>query len=74
MRVMDAIGFGSMEFDDKTAEPMEEQFWKNFDGLYALTEAGLKAEVPHMVADPQNRVAVEALLGAREGDNAAIAK
>jgi hypothetical protein len=73
MRVMNALGFESMEFDDKTAMPMEEQFWEQYDGIYRLTEEGMKAELPNMITDPQNRVAVHALLAER-GASAAIAE
>jgi hypothetical protein len=70
---MNALGFETMEFDDKTAMPMEDQFWDQFDGIYSLTEAGMKAELPNMITDPQNRIAVQALLAER-GDTAAIAE
>jgi len=74
MRVMNALGFETMEFSDKTAMPMEEQFWEQYDGIYSLTEEGMKNELPNMITDPQNRVAVQALLAERGADAAAIAE
>lgn len=71
MRVMNALGFETMEFDHNTAMPMEEQFWEQFDGIYRLTEEGMKNELPNMITDPQNRIAVQALLAER-GEPAAI--
>lgn len=70
MRVMNTLGFESMEFDNKTAMPMEEQFWEQLDGIFRLTEEGMKAELPNMITDPQNRVAVQALLAEREATGA----
>ena len=34
MRVLNALGIGSIEFDHKTAKPVEEQFWDAFDEVY----------------------------------------
>ncbi len=62
MRVLSALGFDEIKFNDKSAEPMEEQFWKHVDAIYNLPEEGLKAHLPILITDPQNRVAVEALL------------
>merc|ERR1712127_245801 len=39
MRVMSALGMDAVEFNFKSAEPLEEQFWQQFDGMYELTEA-----------------------------------
>lgn len=39
MRVMNALGFENIQFDRKTAQPYEEQFWEQFDAVYNLTEA-----------------------------------
>jgi len=54
MHVMDTMGLGAVEFNDKTAMPTEEQFWSQFDGVYELTEAELKRELPNIVTDPSN--------------------
>lgn len=62
MRVMSAMGFDAIEFDNKTTRPMEEQFWAQFDGLYELTEATLKEDMPVLVTDPNNKAAIEALM------------
>jgi hypothetical protein len=44
---------------------MEEQFWRQFDLVYALNVLDLKSELPLLITDPQNRVAVDALLAER---------
>jgi hypothetical protein len=61
IRVMDAMGLDAIEFNDKTAQPIEEQFWEQFDGVFGLTEAGLKEDLPYFVTDPSNQAKVEAL-------------
>ena len=38
MRVMETLGLGAIEFDLTSAQPAEEQFWGQFDGVYELTE------------------------------------
>jgi hypothetical protein len=65
MRVLDTMGLGAMDFNDKTAMPTEEQFWEQFDGVYSLTEAEMKRELPNFVTDPNNRSKVDALLEGR---------
>lgn len=72
MRVMEALGMDLIELSTKTACPMEEQFWGQFDGLCGLTEGGMRDELPNFITDPNNRVAVEALLAGRT--DAAIAE
>lgn len=67
MRVMDAMGLEQIVFDRTTAEPAEEQFWKQFDNVYNLNEAEMRQQLPYFVTDPNNRAKVEALL-AEEGD------
>lgn len=62
MRVMEAMGLGSIEFDAYTARPVEEQFWEQFDGVYELTEKEMRQELDHFITDPSNRAKVEALL------------
>lgn len=62
MRVMSALGMDNIEFNTKTAEPLEEQFWSQFDGMYDLTEVNMKEELPMIVTDPSNRAAIEAIL------------
>jgi len=54
MHVMTTMGLDAVEFNDKTAMPTEEQFWSQFDGVYELTEAELKRELPNIVTDPSN--------------------
>lgn len=62
MRVMDKLGLNAVEFNDKSAEPLEEQFWKQFDGMYDLTEAGMQSDLPLLTTDPNNKAAIEAIL------------
>ena len=62
MHVMDTMGLGSIEFDNKSARPTEEQFWHQFDGVYELNEAEMKRELPNIVTDPSNLEKVNALL------------
>ncbi len=65
MRVLDTMGLGAITFNDKTAMPTEEQFWEQFDGVYQLTEAEMRAELPNFVTDPNNRAKVDALMEGR---------
>lgn len=62
-KVFKAIGFGKLEFNPKTAEPVEEQFWRCFDHKFNITEEGMRKALPHFCVDPSNRAKVEALLG-----------
>ncbi len=59
---MSALGMDAVEFNFKTAEPLEHQFWEQFDGMYELTEASMKEDLPMIVTDPSNRAAIEATL------------
>ena len=60
-RVFNAIGLGQIEFDTKTAEPVEEQFWRSFDHIYDLNEKEMKKELPNYVPLDTNQAKVEAL-------------
>lgn len=62
---MKAIGMDEVEIDTKTAEPYETQFWNNFDGIYGLSEIGMKQELPFFITDPSNRMKVEAIMEGR---------
>lgn len=62
MRVMSALGLDAVEFNFKTTEPLEDQFWKQFDGMYELSEGGLKADLPLIATDPNDKAAIEAVL------------
>lgn len=66
LRVMNSIGLDTMDFNSCSAQPAEEQFWEQFDGLFKLSEATMRDELPVFVTDPNNRAAVEALLGGAE--------
>lgn len=65
MRVLEAIGLGNVEFDHTSAEPVEEQFWKQMDGIYELTESEMRQQIPHIVGG-NNRSKVDALLAGGE--------
>lgn len=62
-RVWNALGLNKIEFNSKTAEPVEEQFWQHFDLMFNITEAGMMKELPFFCVDPSNRAKVEALMG-----------
>ena len=62
MRVLTAMGFDTVEFDHKSAQPLEEQFWEQFDGMYDLSEENMKTDLDLFVTDPTNRAKVEAII------------
>lgn len=66
MRVLDTMGLGAIDFDKYTAQPFEQQFWEQFDGVYELTETELRQELPYFVTDPTNRAKVDALLAGQD--------
>lgn len=74
MRVLDTMGLGAIQLSPHSAQPAEEQFWEQFDGVYQLTEQEMKRELPNFVTDPSNRAKVEALMeGHQESIKAADA-
>jgi len=66
IRVLNAVGLGDIEFNHCSSEPVEEQFWRAFDGLSGCTEAEMRKHLPEFVGDPNNRAKVEALLSGEE--------
>jgi len=66
MRVMSAMGMDAVEFNHKSAQPLEEQFWEQFDGIYDLTEAKMKKDLPLFVTDPSNQAKVDAILAQQQ--------
>ena len=64
-RVMTALGMNEVELDTKTAEPYESQFWSNLDGVFNLSDATLKEEIPYFITDTSNRMKVEAIMEGR---------
>jgi hypothetical protein len=58
MTVLETMGLGAIDFSNKTAMPTEEQFWEQFDGVFSLSEAEMKSELPNFVTDPNNRAKV----------------
>jgi len=63
MRVLKTMGLEAIEFNPHTAQPLEEQFWEQFDGVFSLTEAEMRNDLPLFITDPNNRFKVEALIG-----------
>jgi hypothetical protein len=61
-RVMTALGFDNIQFDHHSTQPFEDQFWKQFDALYELSEANMKSELPILTVDPNNAAAMQALM------------
>ena len=61
-RVMGAIGMHGVPFSRTTSEPIEHQFWSNVDGTFGLTDGGMREELPNLIADPSNRMKVEAMM------------
>lgn len=72
MRVLNALGIGTIEFDHTTAKPVEEQFWDAFDEVYQLSENDMRKKLPYIVTDPNNRAKVEALLSGSENPKDAL--
>jgi len=65
MKVMEEMGLGQITFDDKTAEPKIEQFWKSYDEIFDMTEEGMHESMDLFITDPNNLKAVEALMNLR---------
>jgi hypothetical protein len=63
MKVLKTMGLDAVEFNHNTAQPLEEQFWDQFDGVFNLTEAEMRSDLPLFITDPNNRARVEALIG-----------
>jgi hypothetical protein len=61
-RVLKALGMDTITWTDHTAAPAEEQFWAQFDDVFALSEQGMRTSLPDFVIDDGNRAKVEALL------------
>merc|ERR1712048_343668 len=57
-RVMEAIGLGDIEFNTLSAEPLAEQFIKEYDIKMNLSEEGMAEELDAFVSDPASRAAV----------------
>lgn len=57
------MGLDAIEFNHNSAQPLEEQFWEQFDGVFNLTEAEMRSDLPLFITDPNNRARVEALIG-----------
>lgn len=60
-RVWHALGLDQIEFNHKTSEPLEEQFWQHFDLMFNITEDGMRKALPEFCVDPNNRAKVEAM-------------
>jgi len=42
VRVLELLGVGFIEFNKRTAMPVEEQFWEQFDIIYNLSEKEMR--------------------------------
>jgi len=62
MRVLEVMGLEGVVFNNKSAQPLEEQFWEQFDGAFDLSEQEMRRELPNFVTDPSNQAKVQALL------------
>jgi len=45
-----------------TAEGFDSQFWTHFDQQFKLTEVSMREELPNLIANPANRMKVEAII------------
>jgi len=61
-RVFAAIGLGDFQPDKTTAEIFDHQFWTEFDSQFELTELSMREDLPNLIANPTNRMKVEALM------------
>lgn len=61
-RVLAAVGLGDFEASRLTAEAFDSQFWTHFDGHFDLTEISMREELPNLIANPANRMKVEAII------------
>lgn len=67
MRVMDTLGFDTIEIDTQTtAKPAHEQFWEQFDCIFELNEASMREELDKFLVDPSNRAKFEAIKGVKQ--------
>lgn len=51
-----------IEYDTTSSQPVEDQFWDQFDGVFGLTEEGLKKDLGVFITDARDRSKVEAIL------------
>ena len=61
-RVFNAIGLGDFQASNLTAEGFDSQFWTHFDQRFNLTEISMREELPNLIANPANRMKVEAII------------
>lgn len=61
-RVFSAIGMDRFEASTLTAEGLDSQFWNHFDQQFNLTEISMREELPNLIANPANRMKVEAII------------
>lgn len=45
-RVFEAVGLGGAQFNMKTSEAYEDQFWRNYDRTYELSEIEMREQLP----------------------------
>jgi hypothetical protein len=59
-KVLQWAGLESIHFRDNTAEPKEEQFWRQVDRIYDIKEEDLLEHLPLFVSDSRSRAKIEA--------------
>ena len=61
-RVFAAVGLGNFQASIVTAQAFDSQFWTHFDQHFNLTEISMREELPNLIANPANRMKVEAII------------
>ncbi len=57
------LGLNLIEFDTSTAEPVDEQYWGQFDQVFELREEEMIKYLPVFVTDPRDHARIEAMQG-----------
>ena len=57
------LGLNLIEFDTSTAEPVDEQYWGQFDQVFELREEEMMKYLPVFVTDPRDQARIEAMQG-----------
>lgn len=61
-RVFQAIGF-NVQVSQNSAEPLYNQFWRQFDAQYNLTEVDMREKLPLLIQDPASRGFAQSIVG-----------
>ena len=62
VKVLEKLGVDHITIDTNSAEPYEEQFWKQYDFIMGLSEEGLRLEYKLFVTNPNDQVKFEAAI------------